>query len=296
MATTTMQAKAAETNGRRFNMPMVITETRPPKPKYVPEWEFITPTGAAEMLERNHPKNRNKGRRWVGWLADLFTNGDYLPTHQGIAFDVDGYLVDGQNRLAAVVESGVGVWMLVTRGMPKGSIMAIDRGMKRTESSQIKMLDVGITPGTVEVGIARVMNSGAGSHLRLDGPPLVAFLSRHWEAIRFAMAHSSRRRTSSCAVRAVVAMAYYHASRERLAEFLRVLDTGEALGEADFAAIRLREKLDRDQSLIGGGTCRAAVYRCTISALSAFLERRPITKIYESPNDPWPLPETAESA
>lgn len=39
--------------------------------------------------------------------------GDWLVTHQGIAFDTRGVLVDGQHRLGAVVEADVTVKIAV---------------------------------------------------------------------------------------------------------------------------------------------------------------------------------------
>ena len=43
--------------------------------------------------------------RWVERLTDTLRDGEFRTTHQGIAFDERGQLVDGQNRLSAIVEA-----------------------------------------------------------------------------------------------------------------------------------------------------------------------------------------------
>jgi hypothetical protein len=55
-----------------------------------------------------------------------------LVTHQGIAFDVNGVLVDGQHRLAAVVEADQPVEMTVFTEVPEGAFDVLDTGKRCT--------------------------------------------------------------------------------------------------------------------------------------------------------------------
>jgi hypothetical protein len=48
-------------------------------------------------------------KRTVRDFAEAMRRGDWRLTHQGIAFDASGALVDGQHRLAAIVEADVPV-------------------------------------------------------------------------------------------------------------------------------------------------------------------------------------------
>ena len=61
-------------------------------------------------------------------------NGDWQLTHQGIAFDTTGRLIDGQHRLHAIIEAGVPVQILVTRGCSASSFSILDRGANRRPS------------------------------------------------------------------------------------------------------------------------------------------------------------------
>src|SRR2546429_1878241 len=57
--------------------------------------------------------------------------GDRRITHQGIAFDTTGALVDGQHRLAAIVEADVPVEVTVFSEVPEGAFDVLDTGKRR---------------------------------------------------------------------------------------------------------------------------------------------------------------------
>lgn len=117
------------------------------KPPFKFSWELITPAIAREMLTHNPKKlNRNLKKRSVrGFVADM-VSGNWSPSHQGIAFDINGNLIDGQNRLEAIVLSGVSVPFLICRGVPKriegvkSNVMdVLDRGVSRSISDVLKI-------------------------------------------------------------------------------------------------------------------------------------------------------------
>src|SRR6266704_2773676 len=58
--------------------------------------------------------------------------GEWLVTHQGIAFDVNGVLVDGQHRLAAIIEAERPVELTVFSEVAEGTFDVLDIGKRRT--------------------------------------------------------------------------------------------------------------------------------------------------------------------
>lgn len=100
--------------------------------------EKITPAVAKAYLEMNK-NNRNIRQRVVDAYARDMAAGEWVVQHQGIAFDVDGNLVDGQHRLQAVIKAGVAVPMMVTRGLEKNSSAGIDQGAKRSFTDVLTM-------------------------------------------------------------------------------------------------------------------------------------------------------------
>src|SRR5215470_2655832 len=87
----------------------------------------VTPRRASEYLERN-TLNRPLSRRTVREFAEAMRRGEWRVTHQGIAFDAEGALVDGQHRLAAIVEADLPVELTVFTEVPVGAFDVLDTG------------------------------------------------------------------------------------------------------------------------------------------------------------------------
>lgn len=95
--------------------------------------ETITPQLALEYLNHNI-RNRRLRKDAVAMIARDIKAGRFRTTHQGIAFYEDGELADGQHRLRAIMKAGVPVEMMVTRGLKRDAMSAIDRGTARNVS------------------------------------------------------------------------------------------------------------------------------------------------------------------
>jgi hypothetical protein len=92
--------------------------------------QTVTPKKAAEYLERN-TANRPLSAKTVREFAQAMRRGDWQVTHQGIAFDTTGALVDGQHRLAAIIEADVPVDVTVFTEVPEGAFDVLDTGKRR---------------------------------------------------------------------------------------------------------------------------------------------------------------------
>ncbi|MBO0883441.1 MAG: hypothetical protein J2P17_24515 [Mycobacterium sp.] len=92
--------------------------------------QTITPTKAAEMLQAN-TSNRPLSKRVVQTFAEAMKRGEWKITHQGVAVDTNGTLVDGQHRLAAVIEANLPVEMTVFTDVPPDTFDVLDTGKRR---------------------------------------------------------------------------------------------------------------------------------------------------------------------
>lgn len=115
------------------------------------EEKTITPAFANDVLENHNPRNRHLSERKASVFARDMSAGRWITTHQGIAFDVNGDLIDGQKRLRGVIIANTPVRMLVSTGLPVdvkiGELCVrvmdvVDRGETRTVAQQL-----GITHG-----------------------------------------------------------------------------------------------------------------------------------------------------
>lgn len=104
--------------------------------------EFITPKKAQQIIDQTDFKNRKKKDFWIKQLSEEINNGKWLLTHQGISISDRGNLIDGQNRLHAIILAGYGVWMNVSRGFPEESFYQIDKGIKRGLADNYHVADI----------------------------------------------------------------------------------------------------------------------------------------------------------
>lgn len=105
-----------------------------------PAAEFITVTPglAQEWLGRNEG-NRNLKHLKIATLVRDILADRFLITGEAVKFDWDGRLIDGQNRLHAVVKSGRPVTLLVVRGLDPESQKVMDTGAKRSAADALRM-------------------------------------------------------------------------------------------------------------------------------------------------------------
>lgn len=100
------------------------------KRKLISRVETITPVLAEEYL-RHNIKNRQLRKNLVSFYAEQMKKGQWMLNGEAIIFNEQGTLVDGQHRLAAVIEANKGIDMLVVRNADKDSFATIDSGVSR---------------------------------------------------------------------------------------------------------------------------------------------------------------------
>lgn len=259
--------------------------------------ELIYPAQATQYLAamgRNRPPKPRRVERY----ANDIRNGLWRLTHQGIAFNCDGSLRDGQHRLMAIVEADMAVQMWVYRGLQTEDIRVIDTHGVRTDQNAL-WID-GLEVDNKDVATAKAMSFSIKSqtgYCAMGRDELHAYIVRHKEALEFVGEHlrSCDKGVRHSCVAAVVARAWYTVDRERLVEFCQVLCDGVTESRENFAAQRLRNWLQLSTGGSGTSSQRNIIYRKTESALRAFLERRDITKLYEVSREEFPLPEEVDA-
>jgi hypothetical protein len=95
---------------------------------------LVTSSVAKKWLDEANHDNRSMRNWWSVALANRMKAGEWLKTHQGIAFTKSGRLLDGQHRLKAIVESEIPTWSFVFEGLDDEAFKAIDSGVKRNLS------------------------------------------------------------------------------------------------------------------------------------------------------------------
>lgn len=148
----------------------------------------VTPEMAALWLERN-TNNRRVTRQRVMEYARAMLDGNWRLTHQGIAFDQDGVLIDGQHRLEAVIVAGIPVPMNVTRGVERhdGELLEIDVGRGRTYKNIVQMAGIESRLHTTMNGVVLEFMRGKMNMARGHVPAhiIVDYIDRHKDELEY---------------------------------------------------------------------------------------------------------------
>jgi hypothetical protein len=161
------------------------------------QYVYVTPEIAGEWLMVNIDRNRNvKKSRISGYVRDI-QNDSWVLTGEAIKFDVNGHLIDGQNRCHAIVAAGRGAWALVVRGIREEALVVLDSGSARNTGDMLIVTGLAEKADTKDVGaIARlyvawkggdVKHAGSGSSQltrtemaeAVMGIPHIEFAARH---------------------------------------------------------------------------------------------------------------------
>lgn len=107
--------------------------------KVTTELVRVTPEIAQSWLATYNTHNRGLRPNHVEAMSRDMRNGNWQMNGEAIKFALDGTLLDGQNRLSAVVASGATVEMLVVRGLNRESQESMDVGAKRSMADVLKL-------------------------------------------------------------------------------------------------------------------------------------------------------------
>jgi len=103
-------------------------------PMIKPEFKVMqmTPDKAKKILVSRNRNNRGIKASNLKKLTRAIENGEWRLTNQGIAFDSHGNLIDGQHRLAAILQTGKTLPILVGTNMDPKIFDCVDTGAART--------------------------------------------------------------------------------------------------------------------------------------------------------------------
>lgn len=93
--------------------------------------KMVTPEAAKRILDNHNSNNRNLTRSHVRTLATNMRKGTWRFNGDTIRFDNEGNLIDGQNRLAALIEYGQPLPFIVCSGFDNDVIKTIDQEIKK---------------------------------------------------------------------------------------------------------------------------------------------------------------------
>ena len=209
----------------------------------------IGPELAEMMLLCNAENQRNLLPQSIARFASDMSSGLWRLTHQGIAFNRTGDLHDGQNRLNAVIKSGMNIPFLVFFGAgsdPEMSVIDTGKGRTAIDAAHVMRIeaDKGIA-ATITQAIRYANHSRSYHTTPFTHSSTIALIAKYGEQAK--LVHSwfsgaKLRGTDRAPIRAAVLSALVCGVLEsKLERFVGVLcDKVSATEDADTAPQHLR--------------------------------------------------------
>ncbi len=241
----------------------------------------VTPELAREWLKHNN-FNRPLKPRLVDKYVRQILAGNWQRTHQGLAFDGQGVIIDGQHRLHAIIRTGQSMPMLVFLNESQSAHESIDNGKTRS------LLDV-VTIKGKHIGALKAMWAGrfCKSQDDLTAVEISNMLRRYNDAVRFAVDMSDVPGKNDNVVMGVIARAYRTVPQEQLLEFCRILrgydsnhPTSRLIQEFRTWLLRLQDRQE---------ATRRDVYKRTEAILDAFLKNETTCDMFRDHKELFPI-------
>lgn len=228
----------------------------------------VTPDTAKLWLEKNNPKNRKINFERVYTYANDMKNGNWDITGDGICFDEQGVLLNGQHRLSAVVCSNTPALFLICTGMPRS--INYDSGRKRTIKDNIKMF-VGADYSTKLIAVASLAmhiidDKTSGSNVSyIDN---YKWIVKHYDSfVNLGLLTTKAGFESSASIMLAMVSAYESGvDIDTISRWRKLIATGESDGSRDFVVIRFRNWIIKNKKLyhinknMAKEVCKAAQY------------------------------------
>ena len=250
----------------------------------------ISPEQAKRILEAQ-PQQRHVVAAHVKELADTMLAGRFVLTNEGLAFDEDGMLFDGQHRMWACFNSGVAVSFLCCFNEPRANFENIGTLVRRRSYGDQLVIAGVISDSTLANTIAAVArfiwsydtgNNPTQSSVQKGWCPasMTATMSVHPGIADIATFFKSKRKMSLPLAPLIgLAVLMQEAHPQKSAIFFHQITSGEGL-ESGSPALTLRESaMGRHPSKRG---FRTDMTYCIVRAWNAFYEDRTILRLFGS--------------
>lgn len=254
---------------------------------------------ANDIVAHHNTHNRDLAASTISRYANDMRGGRWGVSHQGVAFDAERCLIDGQHRLFAIDEADIPVWLWVAVNQPRGTQEFIDQGKPRNALAVVRLTGDLAATG-FQMAIARAMMVGNRTQISVSRQEHIAFFRQHREPIVFVTDVAFQKRRAFYVVQAPVGgalgRAWYDHDRGKLKRFGEVMLDGVTLDASEKPIILLREWL-RNGAPREVSAQRVArqlvIYMKSERALVAYLNGEVLKTIYVMKEEAFPLPEEA---
>lgn len=240
----------------------------------------ISPKMASDWLQSDiNRENRRLRPHHVNDLAREMAAGRWISTHQGIAFAKSGRLLDGQHRLAAIIQAGVSVRMMVTEDLDEQAFKVMDRGLKRAHHELLHLVENADENHLICQAIRHYLTETTVNRRPSPGDIEDEFLGQKFVAWVWVGKEVARlpRNLRNAGVYAALAV-YYYVNPEKAKAFMEGYRTGAGL-DAMSPVLNLRNRV------LGCANSSDCDYWFCVSLTRAHLNNATLRNVYEASED-----------
>lgn len=252
----------------------------------------ITPQWAARVLETRNPRNRKISDTYVQRLTTDIVNGAYLKTHEAIAFDENGDLIDGQHRLMAVIRSNRSIESVVTTDVPcaqkvNGTMVhtfsVIDTGRARKPGQMLQI--EGYKNANAICAAARVLfqmcSATPETFVGISAATAKLVLCATGRSIEQVTALARAGKIFRANTACIAAISFWHTADPVSAESF-VSELCEVTGKTGCVTRNLAGWANRHPQ--SGGCCACYHFQATANAIEQLVTNKNLGRIYTSPS------------
>ena len=222
------------------------------KTEYKATWVLITPDDATNILKYND-KNRRQKPNLIDHYAQQLSVGNWVMNGHSIKISESGMLLDGQNRLMAIIKAQKPMPTLLIEGLPISTFSSIDEGSKRTIADTLYVKGVGYS--VVKGAVLRIISARnqskmhTGGAAKLSNSDSLVLWNMHKEEIIYSVSICSQlKKVTLLPVSIYLHMQARKIDKSQADLFFKSLCTGEFLGKRNPIFI-VRRKLIENKLL-----------------------------------------------
>jgi hypothetical protein len=215
--------------------------------------EKIGPDRAAEILEHHNGRNRSLTAKTTGKYVRAIEANEWPFLGDPIRFDSKGDLLDGQHRLAAVVETGIVIEFVVIHGIDTDTQKYMDGGRVRTAVDQLKIEGMGNAPSAAAIASCAMrwdLGDVLAQNIKFSTFEIVDWVEEHLDQVEVAVQSANRVRQAVGSTISIIGAAHIMATRivtgSVIDEFFNGLITGASL-DVGSPILTLRETVQRNK-------------------------------------------------
>lgn len=252
---------------------------------------MITPEMAKKYLKLNS-SNRKMSQAHVTRLANSIKNGEWKFCGESIKISVNNKLLDGQHRLAAIIEADKAIELVVVEGLPEETFHVIDTSKKARSTADVLHIS-----GEKNTNVLAAAVTLVGAYEKYDDLTNRSYrpsikdtedvLARHPKIRDYSNPRSNLYRLTGPGIAVALSYLFSLSDKKVSEQFIERLATGVGL-EKNNPILQLRDILLNNKSARNNKLSKTTIAALMIKAFNLYRANKSIAKLRFGNDESFP--------